>query len=834
MTHRYTRFFVYVVALLTMSALVVGCAASRASGRGESAARGGDWDTAVDHFRQAVQEDPGNIDYQIALERAMIAASVQHLDQARLLEAREQLEDALREYRRASEFDPSNRQIAGKVGEIERRIRDLAEASRPVPTIQQLQQSARQNPEPLLNPASREPIEVVFNNASLRDILTSLGTSAGINVTFERDYQDRSYTVQMSGVTFEEALDQIFAGNLLFYKAINDRTILVIPDNAQKRALYSEQVIRTFFVSHADATEVAQILNGVIRIPALAVAPQIVANKTNNTITVRATANIVAIIERVIAQNDNPKAEVVIDVQIMEISRTRASDFGIDLSDFSIGGVFSPEADPRGTDASGIFNLNTVTRGISTADFYLSVPSAVVRFLETDSETRLIAKPQLRGAEGQEITLNLGDQIPVPATVFTPVAQGGANFNPLTSFNYKDVGVNVTVTPRVTFDGDIILDLLVENSTRTADVNIAGQNLPSFGSRRVQTQLRMRDGESTLLAGLLREDERSSLRGFPGLSRIPILRNLLGSEDATITQTDIIMLLTPRIVRTQQLTAEDVSPIFIGSQQSLGLGGPPPLIAPTVTGADVPAAALVPEAALPIPEPAVLPSGHGGVTVPPGSTAIPGPTAPEAGVQPAAPVGVNPADGVPADAAPADAAPADAAPADAAPADAAPADAAPADAAPANVAPANVAPTGGIGARVILSPPGPEFRVGAGPYTVPVSITDASQVSSLSLTITFNPTVLRVRSVQEGSFMRAGGVAATFLQQVDAASGRIDIAIVRPDDPTGVAGTGLLSAILFDAVGGGTADMTLTGTATGPGGGVVPLVFGATPVVTVR
>ena len=797
MTHRYTRFILYFVALVTVSALVAGCAASRASGRGEGAARGGDWDTAVEHFRRAVQEDPSNVDYQIALERAMINASVQHLDQARVLEAREQFEDALREYRRASQYDPSNRQIAGKVGEIERRIRDMAEASRPQPTIQQLQQSVRQNPEPLLNPASREPIDVVFNDASLRDILNSLGTSAGINVTFERDYQDRSYTVQMSGVTFEEALDQIFAGNLLFYKAINDHTILVIPDNAQKRALYSEQVIRTFFVSHADATEVAQILNGVIRIPALAVAPQIVANKTNNTITVRATANIVAIIERVIAQNDNPKAEVVIDVQILEVNRSRAQQFGIDLSDFSIGGAFSPERDPR-SDEGGLnptpFNLNTVTRGISTVDFYLSVPSAVVQFLESDSETRLIAKPQLRGAEGQEITLNLGDQIPVPATVFTPVAQGGANFNPLTSFNYKDVGVNVSVTPRVTFDGDIILELVVENSTRGQDVNIAGQNLPSFGSRRVATTLRMRDGESNLLAGLLREDERSSLRGIPGLMRIPILRNLLGANDSEIRQTDIIMLLTPRIVRTHELTAEDVSPIFIGSQQSLGLGGPPPLIAPTV--ADVPAAVPALVAPQPIPEPAVLPNGNGDVTVPPGSSPVPGPITPEAGLQPAAPAG--------------------------------------ADAAPTDAAPADAAPTGGIGARVILSPPGPEFRVGAGPYTVPVSITDASQVSSLSLTITFNPTVLRVRSVQEGSFMRAGGVAATFLQQVDAASGRIDIAIVRPDDPTGVAGTGLLSAILFDAVGGGLANLTITGSATGPGGAPVALVFGATLGVTVR
>ena len=787
MTPRHTRALLRLVATIAVVAIVAGCAAGRVFGRGESAARAGDWDAAVELFRTALQENPGRVEYQIALERAMINASVQHLDQARLLEARGQIEDALREYRRASEYDPTNRQIAGKAVEIERRIRDLAESSRPQPTIRQLQEGVRQNPEPLLNPASREPIDVVFNNASLRDILNSLGTSAGINVTYERDYQDRSYTVQMRGVTFEQALDQIFAGNLLFYKAINEQTIMVIPDNAQKRALYSEQVIRTFFVSHADATEIAQILNGVIRIPALAVAPQIVANKTNNTITVRATANIVAIIERVIEQNDNPRAEVVIDIQILEVNRSRAKQFGIELSDFSIGGAFSPESDPRGADANAgdlnppAFNLNTITRGVSTVDFYLSVPAAIVRFLESDSETRLIAKPQLRGAEGQEINLNLGDQIPVPATVFTPVAQGGANFNPLTSFNYKDVGVNVQVTPRVTFDGDIILDLVVENSTLGAPITIANQELPTFGSRRVQTQLRLRDGESNLLAGLLREDERRSLRGIPGLLRLPVLRNLLAANNNVISQTDIVMLLTPRIVRTQELTAEDVSPIFIGSQQSLGLGGPPPLIAPTVTDTIAPdvVPALQPE--VPTPAQPVPPVGSGEVSVPPGSSQIPGTTTIPAGSEPT-----------------------------------------------------NAAPVGVIGGQIILSPPGPEFRVGAGPYTVPVSITGASQVSSLSLTITFNPAVLRVRSVQEGSFMRGGGVAATFAQQVDAAAGRIDIAIVRPDDSTGVAGTGLLSAVLFDAVGGGPANMTVIGTATGPRGVLVPLQFGPTPGVTVR
>jgi hypothetical protein len=432
------------------------------------------------------------------------------------------------------------------------------------------------------------------------------------------------------------------------------------------------------------------------------------------------------------------------------------------------------------------------------------VPSAVVQFLESDSQTRLIAKPQLRGAEGQEITLNLGDEVPVPATVFTPVAQGGANFNPLTSFNYRPVGVNIQVTPRVTFEGDIILDLLVESSTLGQDVNIAGQNLPSFGSRKVQTRLRLRDGESNLLAGLLREDERRFMRGIPGLLRLPVLRNLFASNDNEILQTDIIMLLTPRIVRTQELTLADVSPIFIGSQQSLGLGGPPPLIAPPPPGDP---AAEPPPAPAPAPAGPPPAGGPGVIVVPPGSSPVPGTTT----------IPAAPAQPIPTPAGPGAAAPG--------------VQGAPTGGAP-PVATAATAPAGG--GQIILTPPGPDFRVGAGPYTVPISIMGASQVSGVSLTLTFNPSALRVRSVQEGSFMRAGGVAATFTQQVDAASGRVDIAIVRAGDATGVAGTGLLGAVLFDAVGGGPANFSITGAATAPRGTPVPLQFSPPPAVTVR
>ena len=582
---------------------------------------------------------PNNAEYRISLERSMINASNDHLDQARVFEAKNQLEDALREYKRASEFDPTNRQVAAKALEMETRIRDLAESSRPQPTIQQLRDRVR-SVEPLLNPASHDPIDVVFTNASLRDILNFVGQATGINVTYERDFQDRSYSVQLRGVTLEEALTQILGANTLFYKVVNPKTIMAIPDNAQKRAAYEEQVIRTFYISHADATELVQMLNQVIRIPAIAVQPVLAANKTANTITVRGTTNVVAIIEKMIEANDNPRAEVIIDVQILEVNRTRAKQFGLDLSNYSINGSFSPASDPTtaAAGASTAFNLNTVTRGVSTADFYMSVPSAIMRFLETDSETKLIAKPQLRGAEGQKIILNLGDEIPVPSTVFTPVAQGGASFNPLTSFTYRPIGVNIEMTARVTYENEIILDLLLESSTLGEPVTVGDQALPSFGARRVNTRLRLRDGESNLLAGLLREDQRKILRGLPGLLRLPILRSLFASNDANASQSDIIMLLTPRIVRTHELTQVDVSPIYIGTQQALGLGGPPPLIAGTDPGpadaAQPPVSAPTAQAAPPAATvgPPVAPAGSspipGTTTLPPPAPAAPAPTQP--------------------------------------------------------------------------------------------------------------------------------------------------------------------------------------------------------------
>jgi general secretion pathway protein D len=421
----------------------------------------------------------------------------------------------------------------------------------------------------------------------------------------------------------------------------------------------------------------------------------------------------------------------------------------------------------------------------------MAVPTAVVKFLETDSQTKLVAKPQLRGREGEEIKLNLGDRFPVPSTTFGSLGGAGSvATQPISSFNYEPVGIIVNMTPRVTFDGDIVLKLVVESSTLGQDVNIAGQNLPSFGSRKVETTLRLRDGESTLLAGLLREDERRTLTGFPGLMRLPIFKQLFTSNDLSKGQTDIVMLLTPRIVRTHELTQEDVNPVYIGSQQNLGLTGPPPLIA-APPAVDDPAAPVPPQ----------------GVTGQPSPMPRDG-TLPQPGIIPErpAPTPADPAQPPLLQPEPSPTTP-------------------PPDPA--------VDPAAATAVRLIVTPPGPEMAMGGGPYTIPVSVSNVPRVSTLSVTITYNPALVRVRSVQEGSFMRQGGVTASFSQQIDAVAGRVDITVVRSQDVVGASGTGLVAALVVEPVAAGSTSFGTAGTASAPGG--APIMVTSTPVaVTVK
>ena len=802
--------------------VAAGCAASQAFRNGNASMKAGDLDQAVAYYRTASQASPDNPNYKIALQRAMLAASRAHFDKARDFEEKNQIEAARGEYQLAAEYDSSNRQAAAKVAALDQIIRTRIEAARPRPPIEQLRERARAAAaEPLLSPTSRDPLRMTFNNINIRDVLTALGGAAGVSIIYDPTVPSTAISANIDGVTFEQAMQQIMTVNSLAYKVQTERSILVFPDTAQKHAQYDDQVLQTFYVSNADVTELTQLLTSLVRLPTLPVQPTIQFNKTANTITVRAPASIVQIIERIIQQNDKARAEIMFDIEILEVNRNRAKAYGLNLSEYALGAILSPEVSPSGTTISGgtgttpgggttttvtagkstpprgvqsppPFNLNTISRGLTTADFYLAVPTALVRFLESDTQTKLVAKPQIRSAEGNKTTVNLGDQVPIVTTSYTPIATGGAGVNPLNSFQLKDVGINIDITPvRVTLEGDIVIDLTLESSTRGPDVNIAGTNYPSFGSRKVSTRLRLRDGESNLLAGLLREDERKALSGVPGAIRVPILKQLFSNNEQTIAQTDIVMLLTPHIVRAPEITETDLKPLYIGTQNSLGIGGPPPLIAgpPDTTPSGV---GVQP----PPPPPPVL-------QVPPGSSPVPGFVVTPAPPEPAPPPPPPPPGG----------------------AAAAPPQTLPAPTTATSPSPADVPSTSaGIGqAQVLVTPPATPFRVGGGPYNVPITITNASRISGITVALTYDQALLRPRTVTEGGFMRSGGYAATFNSQIG--TGRVDIVIIRAADSTGATGTGLLGAVMFDAIAPGTSTIGLNGTATGPGGTAMGLQF---------
>jgi general secretion pathway protein D len=851
-------------AVLVLALLASGCAASRAFRHGQDRARVGDWDEAIKYFTKAVQENPDNGEYRIHLRRAQDAAYHLHTERARDLEKKDDLEGALSEYRKALEITSTDRLVQAKVAELERTIRERVEATRPRPRIDTLRDQARGiNQPPLLQPGSREPLRINFGaSSSLRDIINFIGSASGINVNYDAQFVDKPYgPVNLDGVTVEEALNQVLSANQYYYKVTNPRTIIIIPDQPAKHQQYDDLVLKVFYINHADATELASLVNSVMRIPQMPVTPMVMPNKTANTITIRATAPVMDVFERLIRANDRPRAEIVLDVQILEVNNARLKRYGINLSQYAMNLIFSPEVAPSGIAAPPPFNLNTISQGVSTNDFYLGVPYAIVNFLEQDSQSRTLAKPQLRGAEGQKMTLNLGQDIPVLQTVFGAAAAGGLATTPTSSYSYRTVGVILDITPTVTYEGEVRLDVSVESSALGQNIDVGGQSAPSFTSRKVTTHLRLREGEANLLAGLISNEKVKTNVGFPGLSHIPVIRSLFTGNEISDNDRDIVMLITPHIVRDHELTKEDVGNIFIGTQANVGLSGPPPLISPLP---EAPAPVGAPATPLPgnIPQPGAqlppvaAPAGaqNPNLPAPPGTAPVPSyvqtPTAPPT-IPPTVTGQPTPTAAAPGAAQPTVTPPGAQPPAippvmqpqvvppgaplpqppnvtPTPPAAGAPAAGAPA-APPARTTPPTTA--AGTPAQVITTPPGTEFRVGGGPYTVPISINNASRISTITLTISYNPALLRVRTATEGTFMRQGGMTAGFTPKLDPAAGRVDLVITRAGDQTGASGSGVLAGLLFEALAPGSATITVSAVAMAPDGSSITISTSPVTVV---
>lgn len=561
--------------LLTLAFLIFiyGCAPTSYS-RGKNFFERGYYDEAVKSLEQAVRRSPTNLKYKTLLERAKLAASQKHFTQAQILIGKKDYQNALSELQITLLFDPSN-QFAQDT--LENLLKTVAEEERraraQLITIEDMKRKAEEESKgPMIDPASNIPLVLKFNNAALKTILNAISKASGINFIYDEKAElSKKLSVDFAKINMEQALDYIMQQTKHFYKVLDPHTLIIVPDTKQKREEYEEQVMRTFYLSNADAKEVFQLLRSIIR------GKKMATNKDLNSITIQDNPETVALCERIINANDKSVGEVIVDVELLEVNSTKLKTLGIDLSskNLTIGPEHNMVKDQDGNITgfgSGppvpLGKVDAVYKGVLYA---FPIPNIIVNFLQTDSDSQVLAKPQLRVMEGKKASVHIGDRVPIPTSSYVyPGNTTQTNYVPTTTFTYQDVGVKIEIEPRVHHNREISLKVTAEVSSVTGYVESSSAlqaAQPIIGTRKVQTEIRLEDGESSLLAGLLREEDSNSFSSIPGIGSIPILRRLFGNSNLNKKSTDVVLLLTPHIIRMPNITSDDLKSLWVGTVQ---------------------------------------------------------------------------------------------------------------------------------------------------------------------------------------------------------------------------------------------------------------------------
>lgn len=567
-------------ALLAGALALSGCASFAQHRRAQIAEQQENWDEAVLHYMELVAREPQDLTYRSALLRAKMKASQKHFEAGKGFAEAGSLERALFEYRQAVELDPTNQYAATELEKVRQALLARQRQAGELQTLEEMKREARDRSRPpLLEPRSNQPISLAFPQpVSVKDIYRALGKAFGINVLFDPNLRDQEIAIELTEVTAQDALEILMRAASHFYKVLDNHTILIAADTPQNRRAYEDLVIQTFFLSNAQVKDVMTMLRTLVDVKKLA------PNEPLNAIAVRESADRMAIAERLINMNDKARAEVVIDVELLQVSSQKIRDIGMSLSSYSIGQGLNPGLDVDAASGGiqlGLQDLEFLNR----SHWNLTIPSFLYTFIKNDTEAQVLAQPRLRISEGEKAALHIGDKVPIPTTTFNTANTVGSNIVPVTSFQYTDVGIKVNIEPRVHHNLEVTLKLRVEISNLSGSVSgSGGQEQPIIGTRTIETVIRLKDGETNFLAGLLRTDERADQAGVPGLSEIPLIGRFFEQNRRNAQRTDVILTMTPHIIRRSDITAEDLEPIWVGTEQNLTFRGGSPRVESEVEG----------------------------------------------------------------------------------------------------------------------------------------------------------------------------------------------------------------------------------------------------------
>jgi len=597
---------------VTLVVSLSACTNSKSARIARQAERAQDYDRAVVEYTNAARTHPNDTDLRLALERVKLRASMEHFNKGRRLAGIGKLEEGLQELQLASELNPTNGEIDDQLRQTRTALRSKIAVTREGKTrLETLIDQANESPLPGLDLPKGVKLadSLVFRNASARDIFTAIGHFAGVNIVFDPQFRDTTLSIDLRNSLLEDALQSVTASTRTFFRVTAANTVTIVPDTPAKRREYEEEIIRTFYLSNAEPKEVLDVLRLVVDNRRLGPIQGI------NAITIKDTPEKILAAAKVISAIDKARAEVIIDVELVQVERTTLQEYGLEIASPGNDGI-SGAADVNKTGLT----LRDLRHLGQSSVIMTGVPALYYKLLKNNANTRVLANPQLRTAEGLPAQAKFGERVPVPTVTFAPIATGGVNQQPITSYTYENIGVNIDITPRLHHNDEVSLNIKLEVS------NLSGtgfNNLPTFGERSISTTIRLKDGETNLLAGLIRDDERRSLSGVPGLTDLPIVGRLFASNHRDSTQTDIVLMITPRIVRVLDLTEADLRAFRVGRDAGSNvLEFPLPAQPPQGAPPDQPAAA--PE------EPGARPprTGPPGVVAPANPPPTPTPSTP--------------------------------------------------------------------------------------------------------------------------------------------------------------------------------------------------------------
>jgi general secretion pathway protein D len=613
--------------LLAASLLLVGCPKSNQDfNAGRKAEAVNDYDTALVYYQRALQADPQNAQYKLFVTQMRFQDGQFHLEQGEKALKNGDLQLALAEFQKAQAVDPANEAAAQEI----KKTLDLVAAKQATatpavnPNPSDDQQLLAAPPE--LKPFSTSPINLKMTNDS-RIVFETIAKLAGLSVIFDPDFTSRRIPVELPNVTLEQALDVVALESKAFWKPLTNNIIFVAPDNPQKRRDVEDEEVRTFYLSNTLTPEnLTEVVTGLRQLLDLRRVQQV---NDQNAIVIRATPDQLELASKIIRDIDLAKPEVLIHVQVLSANVNRLRTLGI-LPGQSVTLTFNPTcanqpANSGCSSSSTSTSTSTTTttptialnnlKNLSTADYALTLPGAQASAILTDSDTQIIQNPEVRVTDGQKASLKIGERVPVAtgsfqAGVGVGVGGGAGVVNPLvnTQFTYLDVGVNIDVTPRVHPDGDVSMKLTVDISSIAGQTNIGGIEQPIINQNKIEHDIRLKDGEASVLGGLIERDSTSSINGIPGLAQIPLARYLFSQNSKNVVDNDVLIVLTPHVIRFPAITADNLRTLAAGTDSDVRVyrddgeeqtDQPAPAARPAPPGVGAPNTQAVPGAGTP-------------------------------------------------------------------------------------------------------------------------------------------------------------------------------------------------------------------------------------------